>query len=92
MQGLTPTESTDYSLWKATKEVKQVNKSSPPIRTTQGTWARCIAEKAHAFIKHLAQFFQPHPTENESIEEETLTQLLETPYQLEPPIKTLKKA
>jgi hypothetical protein len=33
LQGLTPTESTDYSLWKATKKIKQVKKSSPSLRT-----------------------------------------------------------
>jgi hypothetical protein len=38
--------------------------SSPPIRTTQGIWARSNVEKAHAFAKHLAQVFQPYPTEN----------------------------
>jgi hypothetical protein len=29
--GLTPTESTDYSLWKATKKIKQAKKPSPPF-------------------------------------------------------------
>jgi hypothetical protein len=40
LQVLTPTESTDYSLWKATKKIKQVKKPSPPLRTSQGSWAR----------------------------------------------------
>jgi hypothetical protein len=57
LQGLTPTESTDYSLWKATKKIKQVKKSSPPLRTSQGTWARSNVEKAHAFAEHLAKVF-----------------------------------
>jgi hypothetical protein len=54
LQGLTPTGSTSYSLWKVTKIIKQITKSSPPLRTPQGTWARNNAEKAHAFVKHLA--------------------------------------
>jgi hypothetical protein len=33
LQGLTSTESNDYSLWKATKKIKQVKKPSPPLRT-----------------------------------------------------------
>jgi hypothetical protein len=49
-------------------------------------------EKAHAFAKHLGKVFQPHPSDNQPQEEEALTQLLETPYQLEPPINRLKKA
>jgi hypothetical protein len=47
---------------------------------------------AHAFAKHLADVFQLHPSENESEEEEALIQLLESPYQLEPPIKHFKSA
>jgi hypothetical protein len=44
--------------------------------------------KKHA--EHLAKVFQPHPSESEPVEE-ALIQLLETPYQLEPPINRLKK-
>jgi hypothetical protein len=87
LQGLTPTESADYSLWKATKKIKP-----PPLRTSQGTWARSNVKKAHAFAEHLGDVFQPHPSKNEPEEEEALTQLLETPYQLEPPINHLKRA
>jgi hypothetical protein len=79
-------------LWKATKKIKQVKKPSPPLRTSQGTWARSKVEKAHAFTEHLANVFQPHLSENQPEEEEALTQLLETAYQLEPPINRLKRA
>jgi hypothetical protein len=34
LQGLTPTESIDYSLWKAAKKIKQIKKPSPPLRTS----------------------------------------------------------
>jgi hypothetical protein len=71
-----------------TKKIKHIIKSSPPLRTPQGIWARHNAENAHAFAKHLEQVFQPHPLENTP---EELIQLLETPYQIEPPIKRLKK-
>jgi hypothetical protein len=53
LQDLTPTKSTDYSLRKAAKKIKQVKKTSPPLRTTQGTWAKSKVEKAHAFAEHL---------------------------------------
>jgi hypothetical protein len=49
LQGLTPTESTDYSLRKATKKMKHVKKPSPPLRISQGTWGRSNIEKAYAF-------------------------------------------
>jgi hypothetical protein len=91
LQGLASTEFNDYSLWKETKKIKQVNKHSPLLRPSQGTWARSNVEKAHAFAEHLANVFQPRLSENEPEKEEALIQLLETPYQLKPPINRLKK-
>jgi hypothetical protein len=81
----------DYSLWKATKKLRQIKKP-PPLRTSQGTLARSNVEKAHTFAEHLANVFQPHPAENEPEEKEAIMQILETPYQLEPPINCLKIA
>jgi hypothetical protein len=48
--------------------------------------------KSTRFAEHLAKVFQSHPSENELEEEEALIQLLDTPYQLEPPINRLKRA
>jgi hypothetical protein len=78
LQGLTPTDSTDYYLWRGTKKITQVKKP-PPLRISQGTWVRSNIEKAHAFAKHLANVFQLHPSENYLEEEEALKQLLGTP-------------
>jgi hypothetical protein len=50
LQGLTPTESTDYILWKAIKEIKQVKTYSAPFTTTQVTWARTNIEKAQPLL------------------------------------------
>jgi hypothetical protein len=92
LHGLTPTASTDYSLWKSTKKLKTVTQPSTPIWTSQGTWAQSNAEKAQAFAHHLASVFQPHPSDHNSIPEATLTSLLETPFQLEPrhPSQTIR--
>jgi hypothetical protein len=84
-------QSTEYSLWKATKKIKQVKKPSPLLRTSQGILERSSVEEGHAFTKHLAKVFQPHPSENKPEEAEVLIQLLETPYQLDPPINRLKR-
>jgi hypothetical protein len=92
LQGLSPTDSIGYSPWKVTKKSQHITKSSPPLRTPQGTWAR---NNAHAFAKHLEQVFQPHPLENileeEEEEEEDLIQFLEAPYQPEPQSNASKK-
>jgi hypothetical protein len=58
--------------------------------TSQGTCARSNVKKAQAFVKHLADVFQLHLSENEPEEEEALIQRLEAPYQLQPPIKRFK--
>jgi hypothetical protein len=42
--------------------MKQVKKPSPPLRTSQGTWARSNVKKARAFSEHLANVFQPYPS------------------------------
>jgi hypothetical protein len=89
LQGLTPTESTDYSLWKVIKKIKQVKKPSPLPRTSQGTWTRSNVKKAHAFAAQSAKVFQPHLPVNQPEGEEALMQLLQTPYQLEPPKNSL---
>jgi hypothetical protein len=89
LQSLTPTASSDYSLWKTTKKLKQIMKSSPPLRTPHGTWARRATEKAHAFSQHLASVFHPYPSSSTPVAEETILKLLQTPCQLEPPIPRL---
>jgi hypothetical protein len=74
-----------------TKKIKQVKKPSP-LRTSQGTWAKSNVKRANAFAEHLADDFQQHPSGNESEGEEAVIQLLETPYQLKPPINRLRRA
>jgi hypothetical protein len=70
---------------------KHVKSPTPPLQTSQETSPRSSVEKAHSFAKHLADVFQPHPTENEP-EEEELFQIRDSPCQLEPPIKLFKRA
>jgi hypothetical protein len=79
LQGLQP--STDYSLWKATKHLKCITRSSPPLRTPHGTWANSNIDKAQAFANHLATAFQPNPSINHPNGDDAITQL----QQLEPP-------
>jgi hypothetical protein len=49
-------------------------------------------QKDSQYLFLFGTVFQPHPSKNEFEEEEALTQFLETPYQLEPPIKRLNRA
>jgi hypothetical protein len=92
LQHLSPSASTDYSLWKAAKKAKQATNSSYPLRTTRGTWARTNTAKARTFADHLATVFQPHPTQNPQGEEEALNLQLEIPYQLEAPLSRFHRS
>jgi hypothetical protein len=56
LNGLTPTASTDYSLWKTTKSFTAVIQTTTPLRTAQGTWARNNADKAQDLTP-----FRRHP-------------------------------
>jgi hypothetical protein len=44
---LTADNSTEYSLWKATKYLKRPIAQVPPIKKTDGKWARSNLEKAN---------------------------------------------
>jgi hypothetical protein len=57
LNGLTPTASIEYSLWKTTKRLKAVTQTSTPLRTPQRTWAKTNADKVQAFANHLASVF-----------------------------------
>jgi hypothetical protein len=62
---LTSDNNTDYSLWKATKKIKRPVMQIPPIRKTDGKWARNNEQKAQRFSEHLEHIFQPHGSQKE---------------------------
>jgi hypothetical protein len=57
--GLTPTDETNYSLWKATRKLKRPQHHIPPIRKPNNTWARTEEQKAETFAEHLETVFSP---------------------------------
>lgn len=89
---LSSTASTDYSLWKATKKLKQPKAHFPPIRMVNGNWARSNKEKADTFAIHLTKVFQPFPPEQQQEDAEFgVRQFLESPCQMSPPIAEFLK-
>jgi len=68
-QGLTPTEATDYLLWKVTRKIKQPQHQIPPIRINRNTWAQTDKQKATSFTEHLASVFQPFPSQLTAMDE-----------------------
>jgi len=51
-------ESTDHSLWKATKRLKRPRMNIPPLRKQDRTWAKDEKEKADVFAEHLLDIMQ----------------------------------
>ncbi|KAK7871524.1 hypothetical protein R5R35_010330 [Gryllus longicercus] len=86
IEKLSPSKATDYSLWKITKKLKRPTKHVPPLRKTDGSWARTENDKAEEFAKYFANTFQPHPSALLT-EEKEIIEFLECPHQMSPPIK-----
>lgn len=69
---ISPSDTSDYTLWKATKKLKQPQQTSLPIKKQNGNWVRTDQEKADTFAEHLIKVFTPNPREINSVEEEVI--------------------
>lgn len=90
LSSLTPSQATDYNLWKATKKLKQPQTCNPAIKKSDGSWARTNQEKGEAFLEHLKTVFKPYSTEPNIINEIEIQRGLNSPYQMDLPIKNFK--
>ncbi|CAF4894510.1 unnamed protein product [Pieris macdunnoughi] len=86
LMSLTATTDTDYSLWKACKNLNQPANPKPPIRLDRNKWARSKLEKANAFANHLAKVFVPNEATPGSDEAE-IDDILQQDFQLHLPLK-----
>lgn len=57
---LTSDRTTDYSLWKATSNLKRPTQHVSPIKEKNGRWAANNEQKAKRFAQHLEEIFQPN--------------------------------
>lgn len=71
---LSADQSSDYSLWRATKSLKRPIIQASPLKNGDGSWARDNESKAAAFAVHLANTFTPNETAAD------ITPLEEEPY------------
>lgn len=85
---LSPTETTNYSLWKVTKSIRQPKTSIPPIMKSDGTWAKSDTEKSDEFSKHFDQVFKPF-FQNLNIPDDII-EFLDSPQQMSLPISPFK--
>lgn len=88
---LDATPATDYSLWKATKRLKQPKLYQPPLRNPDNSWANSEPEKVKTFATHLSDVFKPNVQEGSIDASSCTTKVLRETYQLDPPINKLTK-
>lgn len=81
---LSPTEATNYSLWKASRGFKRPKIPVPPIMKPNATWAKNNKEKANVFAQHLCSVFKPNDDRQNQYEEE-IESILNAPNQLSLP-------
>lgn len=89
LEQLTPTEATDYSLWKATKHLKRPQQMNPPIRNEVGEWAKTNRDKAETFMQHLKKVFTPFPNEACQDTTEEIENSLKIPHQMSLPMRKI---
>lgn len=87
-QSLSPTEATDYSLWKATKRMKRPKVTASPILKPDGTWAKSSEEKSDAFAEYFSNVFKPFEAVINN-EEET-QEFLDSALQLTLPVPSFR--
>lgn len=90
LSGLSSSQATDYNLWKATKRLKQPQKSKSAIKTNDGAWTRTDKEKGETFQKHLRDVFKAHETETDSLTDNKIKAGSQSPFQMDLPIKNFK--
>lgn len=61
LESLTPTEATEYSLWKATRRLKRPLQHNPPIKNEDNTWARNDKGKSYRFFETSRKRIQTLP-------------------------------
>ena len=67
----------NHSLWKAARSLTHPSQTIPPIRITQGGWARSPTDNANVFAFHLIEVFKPHCLSSNLEKAEILDYLLQ---------------
>ncbi|GBP97488.1 Probable RNA-directed DNA polymerase from transposon X-element [Eumeta japonica] len=60
LENLDATSETNYSLWRAARNLKRPVEFKPPLRNSSGDWARSDCEKGNLFADHLKTVFTPN--------------------------------
>ena len=82
---LTNSKTTDYSLWRATRNTLRPTLRCPPIKSSTRTWAKSDQQKANLFGEHLSKVFEPFQSQDQQHDSDIL-EYLDSPAQLDLPI------
>jgi len=91
LQNLDTTASSEYSLWKATRKLKQPQTVFPPLRRPDGSWAQSDSDKANTFVEHLTKVFTPNAYEGLPEYELEILNTLKTPCDSDIKLKNITK-
>lgn len=91
LKSLTATKDSEYSLWKAAKNLKRPKKRISPIKTSNGVWARTDQDKTNIFATHLESVFSP-PSLGNPQQKQCFLDFLDAPGQLDFPVRCFTKA
>jgi hypothetical protein len=72
------------------QKTKAATNTHPPLRTDEGKWAKNDTQKANVLAEHFANVFTSYNSETSLEEEQVILHALETPGQLETPVKKFK--
>lgn len=78
----------DYSLWKAAKQINASTTAQPPILRSDKTWAKSNQEKATEFGNYLVNVFKPNSVD--ATMDTMVLQRLDEAHQLDLPIRKFK--
>lgn len=84
LSNLSPYENSNYSLWKATRNLDKKTIRIPPIKK-DGKWGKTDKEKAELFATHLSDVFQPFSS---NYNDKDVSEFLSSPGQMDFPIKS----
>lgn len=88
LENLDPSKDKDYSLWLATKKLKQPTQIFHLIHKINNDWVRNNQDKADFFTDHLSKVFILNSDDTHT--EENIHVSLETPFQMSLPISRFK--
>lgn len=73
LKNLSPTSETNYSLWKATQNMTRKTPHQPPLKKTDGSWAKTNLEKATILAEYYSEVFSNEHAANTNTTQQAIS-------------------